>query len=183
MKGERQPRSFSRNSLTDKRHRDNSRSRFSRSNCTWPRATRVTTTRATRCRRRVWERQPWHSPSRATTTTPPAAPVAAVVVPWWHPVRVVTRRAVPFGTPRASSSASSASTSRYRAPCYHADTPAFAPRASASSIDARCAAARSRATSAYAARSTCRRRRRSTRASNVSRTTGLPIGSTIGTIG
>jgi len=135
--------------------------------------------RATRCRQQA--RQLWRSLSRATTTIPPAAPLA--VVPWWHPAKVAIRKAVRSGTPRANSSASSASTSRCRAPCYRVDIPAFVPRASASSTGARCAAARSRATSAYAARSTCRRRRRSTRVNNINRVTGLPIGSTIGTTG
>lgn len=138
--------------------------------------------RATRCRRQVWARQLWRSPSHATTTIPSAAAVA-VVAPWWRPARVATRRVVRSGTPRVSSSASSASTSRYRVLCYHADIPAFAPRASASSIGVRCVAARSRATSAYAARSTCRRRRRLIRASNVNPVTGPPIGSTIGMTG
>lgn len=104
--------------------------------------------------------------------------------PWCRPARVVAiRRTVLFGIPRASSYASSASTSRCRALCYPAGIPASALRASANSTDVRCVAARSRATSAYAARNTCRRRKRSTSASSASRATGPPIGFTIGTTG
>ena len=162
------------------RHYDNSCSRFFRSNCIWPRATPATTTRAMRCRQLVWVRQPWRSLSRAITTT---ALAPAVAVLWWQPARVAIRRAARFGTPRASSSASSANISRYHVPCYHADIPVFAPRASASWTGARCAAVRSRATFAYVARSTCHQRRKLILASNVSPATDLPIGSTIGMIG
>lgn len=152
------------------------------SNCTWRRATPAITTRAT-CRQGWGRRLRWRSPSRATTTTTAAAAaVAAVAAPWWHPVRAAIRTAVLCGTAQANSYAWCANTSRCRALCCHAGTPASAPRASANSTAARCAAAPSRATFAYAARSTCRRRRRSTRVSNVSRATGRHTGCTTGTI-